>query len=475
MGLLELIFLIIIQTILIVPWVLILLGGLIIGYILKETLAGYPNHYKTYKISMWVIISISVIAFAFEVMTRLFSHRSLGFFTRYYYNSFLFIAVIVVIAAIIKVIKVREEFVEKQWLINHTFFGVLVIISCILFSNSSLAGWITPSSFSDTPRYTADGHFIYHIEFNQTGNQWYHVYLVAKNIHTEETNSLYLQGTSSRNTDDIPWAVLTPTDEPYIYLLVLTQSHLGSHPEFEIDFLCGNVFFQETQTIESSAVGAFNYTSDGRLKYRLEQALLLRRSMRSPLIRIFIKNLETSKEHSIALFTTVLPRTEEYTLRDTIILEPTDTNDVYIVSFCNMYDVFYVNLAENTSERIEQYFYGPWKTTEDSLIEYRIQISNLHIYSTVNRPPSAQLQVRYLQTQHEMSVELIVNLDTVRRHILDGSDLDWVIMKPSQTTNIYYAKLRIPPTGPDYRSHNLNADIEINVLTGVSQVTRVPY
>ena len=455
----------------VVLWAMVIGGGFFLGTMFETLISASHKARDIYRVALWVMISVAGLALGAEYMTRAHSPRSLGSYINFFYGMWLFIAVVMFVLIIIRAIRNNNE-TGRQQNFNRIQIGVLVIMTVVLFSNANLYGWIRPGTTADEPRYTADGRFRYHVEFERRSTG-FRVTLVAVDANSGRTHSFNFSS-CSRGPEETPWLVLSPvTGSDNVYTATIMHPSMGMYPQYTINFSTGRRYAQYIENPDELVAGVTKTTDCGRLEYRLEMPRMIRGRWRHDLTRLSVHNLETGEAHSIPLFTRITDTTRTYTIYAPyggVDLTPTDSTHVYIAVLGNRFDVFYVCLSRNISERIDQYFHGPWHTSENSRLEYRMRVSGLHLDFSLEH--SAFVEIRCVVTQDEMVIDLPADRNALRRHIIASSDLDWVTLASADAEGQYHAELRIPRTAPHDRT--LNANIDINFVDRNFQVTWVP-
>lgn len=453
-------------------------AGMVFSYPFKRFLESKycTNPQKIYRRTMMFFSSIVGVALITEILTRIFSpprsfdsisdfvwrHRRLHiprdaeFADRFVsrvvlmvemyperlYIIFMVISIVVLLDAISKI--KHESYCEYSKR-KYALIGSLIIISGILFFNTSTIGWLSPSYITETPRYTSCGRWSYNMQFIRRHDRQYEPILFAREVSTGHVHRIQFWASSRVDSHDGPggiWANLTPTDDPNIYVLTRTSQVNGVYTEYEIVFygypwLYGNGRERLVTPPEPIATGPFMYTYNRRFRYRLEDTYIkegFRAWPIGPAIRLFVQDMETEAEHTFLLFIARHDDIRHSMLHEPIQLEPTDTPYLYIARFANGVDSFYINLAESTIERTGDSLYSPWRISEDGQIEYRLTISGR--LGTGRVAPLTRydiyLQMRCVHTGTELIVGERISETALRRYMSSSQAFDWVTIEPRQ-------------------------------------------
>jgi len=361
------------------------------------------------------------------------------------------IALIMSVFAVVWVIRIKKYSAFPKF--QSRLLGGLMIISFMLFVNSSTLGWLVPAVIVEEPRYTSCGNWHYHIEFAHWHSGHLEPTLVVRNTNTNDTQRIWLQGLlretppgGRRGT----WANLVPTMEPYVfrlrhtnirpYLFQLSYTNTVNYfyPEYSVSLEYGTSYARIVASVMPVAVGPFMYTYDGRFRYRLEDTYLMRhtghvfhRTNRG--IRIFIHDLETETEQSFLLDAVRCDDIRHNMLHEPVKLDPTDTPHLYIIRFQSGLETFYVNPVEGTYKQVHEYIYGSWRISPDGQVEYRIKVYN-------NYTPSREgdslmrrglnLEIRGIYTGATIMYSLSLCEDVLRSYMTNSREFDWVSVLP---------------------------------------------
>jgi len=331
--------------------------------------------------------------------------------------------------------------------------GGLLVVSFMLFVNSSTIGWLVPAVIIEEPRYTSCGNVQYHMEFARWHSGHFEPTLVVRDTNTNITQRIRLRGLLQEAPPDGKrgiWASLTPTMDPYVfrlrhtnivqYFYRLSDADTASYyyPEHAVNLADGTSYSRMVAAVRPVAVGPFMYTCDGRFRYRLEDAHLMQHSghvfvRTNRGIRIFIQDLEIGTEHSILLDAVRCDDIRQTILYEPVQLEPIDAPYLYVIRFQSGLETFYINPVEGTYKQAHEYIDGPWRISPDGLVEYRIKIYNSYM---PNREGDGifrrgiSLEIRGVYNDTIIMHSTSTGENVLRSYMANSREFDWVRVSP---------------------------------------------
>lgn len=157
-------------------------------------------------------------------------------------------ALILIIFSTFLIIKGWKPKNKESYISFWILISFILILTISLFRGVNTSGWLHDRITSDPIRLTSDGKYEYRIDLINLFQKNSKERLYVRQVATGEESFIPLQlgseeihGIGIPIGNDLPWAILRPTEYPFIYDLITTENLSVIIKRFEINLEAGAI------------------------------------------------------------------------------------------------------------------------------------------------------------------------------------------------------------------------------------------